>query len=118
MIRQILSRPSHCAVLALSLMVGGATGASGQDWPLTSLEPCVLAASPTQEGLCEPQIVTFAFEGAKATDPMDATAPHRFMVGSSALMPFLTTGDTTIAGWPLDTESDPVSTGSISGSQD
>jgi hypothetical protein len=110
----MIDRPIRTAVLAL-VLVAGAAGIPQAQMAAPS-QHCVLAASPSEEALCNPQILTFTFEGAKAVDPMDVTAPHRSMVGSSSMMPFATTaGETTIAGRALDLDLDPVETGSIAG---
>lgn len=112
----MIDRPVRTAALALVLVAAGAGIPQAQI--AAPSQHCVLAASPTVEALCNPQILTFTFEGAKAVDPTDVTAPHRFMVGSSSMMPFATTaGETTIAGRALDLDLDPVETGSISAGQ-
>ena len=112
----MIDRPVRTAALALAL-VAGASGASLAQ-TVTPSQHCVLAAAPSEAEPCNPQILTFAFEGAKAVDPIDVTAPHRFMVGSSSMLPFATTmGETTIAGRALDLDLDPVATGSVPGGE-
>jgi hypothetical protein len=113
------SRPLVGAVLALGL-TAGATPGLAQSLPNMNFgEGCVLSAAPTSDATCEQRMLTFAFEGVRAVDPMDMSAPHTMMIGSSAMLPFLTTDESTlVASRPLDPDLDPETTGSISGPDD
>jgi hypothetical protein len=112
------ARPTHSALLVLCLIAGSAGSALAQAMPSTSFDHCVLAVSPSPDRVCEARVLTFDFSGARAADPMDASAPHSLMVGTTAMLPFLTTESTSIASLPVDPVLDPETTGSITTQQD
>jgi hypothetical protein len=113
------SRLLASAVLALGLAAGANAGLAQSSPGLNLGEGCVLAAAPSSESVCEQRMLTFAFDGVRAVDPMDMSAPHTMMIGSTAMLPFLTTDESTlVASRPLDPDLDPETTGSISGSHE
>ncbi len=106
-------------LLALGLAASANAGLAQSSPGLNLGEGCVLAAAPSSDSVCEHRMLTFAFDGVRAVDPMDMSAPHTMMIGSTAMLPFLTTDESTlVASRPLDPDLDPETTGSISGSHE
>jgi hypothetical protein len=113
------SRSLAGAFLALGLAASATPGLAQSLPGMNFGEGCVLAVAPTSDTVCEKRMLTFAFEGVRSVDPMDMSAPHTMMVGSTAMLPFLTTDESAlIASRPLDPDLDPETTGSISGTDE
>ncbi len=58
----MLTHRSACLAVAVTLIAGGAVA---QRMPNMELARCTLAASPTTEALCEPQVVSLGVNGAE-----------------------------------------------------
>ncbi len=97
--RNMLSHRSACLAVALGLI---ASGAFARERPAADLARCTVAASPSQENLCEPQAVRLGIDGAEAVAEMQPPIVTPLQVATFELngVALISPDDRTVMAFP------------------